>query len=229
MRPVDKGAAPGEYAKYQDAGLDLQQCIGDYCNYCERQIETHLAVEHIQPKSLVADLQNSWSNFLLACVNCNSCKGDTEVNLGDFFWPDCDNTLLVLDYTRGGIVCPNPTMPDHIKNKAQSTIKLVGLDKDPGNPDTTRRPTSSDRRWLRRQQVWELAELDCERLKSNDSPEVRELIVDNAISRGMFSIWWTVFADDVDMRRRLRQAFVGTDNSCFDPNENLQTRVGGQV
>jgi uncharacterized protein (TIGR02646 family) len=229
MRPVDKGAAPAEYAKYQDAGPDLLGCIGDYCSYCERQIETHLAVDHVQPKSLVPELQNSWSNFVLACVHCNSSKGDTAVNLADFCWPDCDNTLLALHYARGGIVHPNPNMPGRIKNMAQSTIELVGLDKDPGNPDINHRPTQSDRRWLRRQQAWELAEIYCERLKSNNSPEVRELIVDNAISRGMFSIWWTVFADDVDMRRRLREAFVGTANNCFNANEELQARAGGQV
>ena len=51
MRPVDKGTAPTVYTKYQDAGPDLQSRLGDYCSYCERQIETHLAVEHIQPKS----------------------------------------------------------------------------------------------------------------------------------------------------------------------------------
>jgi hypothetical protein len=52
MRPVNRGAAPAVYTNYQNAGPDLQACLGDYCSYCERQIETHLAVEHIQPKSL---------------------------------------------------------------------------------------------------------------------------------------------------------------------------------
>lgn len=93
MRPVDKGAAPAVYTRYQDAGPDLQVRIGDYCNYCERQIETNLAVEHVRPKSHVAALRTDWTNFLLACVNCNSSKGDTPVNLPDYFWPDADNTL----------------------------------------------------------------------------------------------------------------------------------------
>ena len=45
MRPVERGAALRVYTKYQDAGPDLQARLGDYCSYCERQIETNLAVE----------------------------------------------------------------------------------------------------------------------------------------------------------------------------------------
>src|SRR5260221_6501574 len=75
MRPVDKGAAPALYENYQEAGPDLQVRLGDFCSYCERQIETHLAVEHVQPKSHVPALATVWSNFLLGCVHCNSSKG----------------------------------------------------------------------------------------------------------------------------------------------------------
>jgi uncharacterized protein (TIGR02646 family) len=227
MRPVDKGAAPAVYANYQDAGPDLQSRLGDYCSYCERQIETHLAVEHIQPKSDTPALRNDWSNFLLGCVNCNSSKGDTPVKLSDYFWPDCDNTLRAFEYVRGGLVQPNPALTPSIQAKAQATISLVGLDKFPGNPG--REPTPFDRRWLKRSLLWQLAENDRVRLASDDRQVVRELIVENALARGMFSIWWAAFAGDVDMRRMLREAFMGTDSSCFDANEDLQPRVGGQV
>src|SRR5260370_24609015 len=74
MRPVDKGVPPAVYATYQDAGSDLRSRLGDYCSYCERQIETHLAVEHVQPKVRRASLRNVWSNVLLGCVHCNSRK-----------------------------------------------------------------------------------------------------------------------------------------------------------
>jgi len=227
MRPVDKGAAPAKYTNYQDAGPDLQNRLGDYCSYCERQIETHLAVEHIQPKSKASALLNDWANFLLGCVNCNSSKGDTPVNLSDYLWPDCDNTLRAFEYLPGGLVQPNSTLPQSIQTKAQAMIELVGLDKYPGNPG--REPTIKDKRWQRRFEVWQLAEKDRQRLIINDSQDMRELIVENALGRGMFSIWWTVFAGDVDMRRRLREAFAGTDSGCFDTNEGLQPRVGGQV
>lgn len=229
MRPVNKGTAPAVCARYQDAGPELRNRLGEYCSYCERQIETHLAVEHIQPKVHVPELSNTWSNLLLCCVHCNSCKADTAVIVDSYLWPDRDNTLRALDYVSGGIVEPNRTLPAVIQSKAQATIELSGLDKYPGNSRLERRPSSSDYRWLRRVHAWQLAERNRHLLTTNNSPEVRELIVETALARGMFSIWWTVFAGDADMRKRLRQAFTGTDPSCFDANEELQPRVGGQV
>ena len=71
--------------------------------------------------------------------------------------------------------------------------------------------------------------MDRARLATNNTIQVRELIVENAIGRGMFSIWWTVFAGDADMRRRLREAFVGTHHPSFDGTENLVPRLGGQL
>ena len=112
--------------------------------------------------------------------------------------------------------------------RAEKTITLTGLDKIPGKPD--RNPTDSDQRWLKRQQTWQLAEHARDRLaKQKDNTSMREQIVDTAVNRGMFSIWWTVFAGDVDMRRRLREAFIGTHGASFDINENPTPRVGGQL
>jgi uncharacterized protein (TIGR02646 family) len=227
MRPVDKGTSPAVYARYQDARADLQARLGDYCSYCERQIETNLAVEHVQPKSHVAALLTNWTNFLLGCVNCNSSKGSAPINLVDYFWPDADNTLRAFEYVRGGMIQPEPALAAAHAAKAQATIVLIGLDRDPGNPG--RVPTSVDKRWLRRQQAWEKAEHCRDILARRDTLEVRELIADVATGRGEFSIWWTVFAHDVDIRRRLREAFVGTDGGSFDLHEQLRPRVGGQV
>ena len=147
MRPVDKGVAPNAYAHYREVADDLKLRIGDYCLYCERQIETNLAVEHIQPKSLNVGLQTTWPNFLLGCVNCNSSKGDTPIVLADYFWPDTDNTLRAVEYTAGGLVRPHSGRTGPEQATAQSTIELTGLDKDLGNPDLNRCPSSSDIRW----------------------------------------------------------------------------------
>ena len=227
MRPVDKGVAPARYVRYQDANSDLRDRIGDYCSYCERQIETHLAVEHVQPKVRRATLRNSWSNFLLGCVNCNSSKGKKRVALRDYFWPDRDNTLRALEYVDGGLVRPHADLIAHDQIRARDTLALTGLDKFPGN--VGREPTASDRRWLRRNQTWQLAKRDRSRLAAQDTAVVRELIVENAIARGMFSIWWTVFNGDLDMRRRLREAFAGTHEASFDIDGNLVPRIGGQL
>ena len=228
MRPVDKGAAPAHYACYQDASLDLRGRLGDYCSYCERQIETHLAVEHVQSQIQRPDLENSWDNFLLSCVNCNSNKGSTHVHLHDYFWPDRDNTLRAFEYTNGGLMQPHASLAATDRVKSRETIALVGLDKFPGN--TGRKPTNFDLRWLKRQQMWQCAKEACYRLSNQeDNISMREQIVATAVSRGMFSIWWTVFASDADMRRRLREGFIGTDAGSFDVNENPVPRTGGQL
>lgn len=227
MRPVEKGAAPRAYSVYQDAAGDLRAVLGDYCSYCERQIETHLAVEHVQPKSQNGRLATSWNNFLLGCVNCNSSKGKQRIALKNYFWPDRDNTLRAFVYLSGGLVQADPTLSSGDGAKATATLRLTGLDKYPGNAG--REPTDSDRRWFRRKEVWDLAQRCVSDLAANDTLLVRQLIIDNAVARGMFSIWWTAFAGDADMRRRLRLAFQGTCPSSFDANENLCARPGGQL
>ena len=207
---------------------DLMSRVGEYCSYCERQIETHLAVEHIQPKVVHLKLRNCWDNFLLACVHCNSVKGKKDVVLSEYFWPDRDNTLLAVEYMKGGLVRPHRRLSRINKVRAKATIALTGLDRAPGKRG--REPTSSDKRWLKRQQTWQLAENANNRLQTQeDNTSLREQIVDTAVTRGMFSIWWTVFASDVDMRRRLREAFVGTHSASFDADENPVTREGGQL
>jgi uncharacterized protein (TIGR02646 family) len=227
MRPVDKGTAPAAtYANYAAALPDLEQRLGRYCSYCERYIATNLAVEHVQAKSLVPALALTWSNFLLACVNCNSCKGDTPVTVADYLWPDCDNTLRAFEYRTGGVVATHSALAAPVRAKAQASAALVGLDRVPGAATP---PTQSDLRWLKRFETWRKANDALRRLSQNDTVELREQIVDTAIATGLFSIWWTVFAADGNMRSRLRAAFVGTCSNSFDANENLQARPGGQL
>lgn len=227
MRPVAKGGAPSAYTSFRDAKPDLVARIGEYCCYCERQIETHLAVEHVIPRSQRPSSAVKWVNFVLSCVNCNSCKLDSRVTLGMHLWPHRDNTLRAFEYRVGGVVAVHAGLSPAMQTKANATIQLVGLDKMPGAAG--REPTNADNRWLKRQQAWTLAQQKRLDLLANDTPELRTAIVDVAVSRGMFAIWWTVFAGDVDLRRRLRAAFVGTCPSCFDANENPQARPGGQL
>jgi uncharacterized protein (TIGR02646 family) len=229
MRPVDRGSAPRSYTKYQDAQADLINRIGDYCSYCERQIECNLAVEHIRPKSWVPMLRNDWSNFLLGCVNCNSCKGDKDIDIDDYFWPDADNTFLAFEYLDAGLVVTHPSLHHPEGVKAQATIELFGLDRDPGHPNKGKRPTSKDKRWLRRQEIWRIAKRELGRLQRDDTPNIRELIVEVAISRGLFSIWMKVFEHDPDMRCRLIRGFRGTAINCFDTGGQAISRAGGKI
>ena len=227
VRPVDKGATPAAYERYEDAVAHLRKQLGGYCSYCERRIEACLAVEHIQPKSVAPALSTDWANFLLACANCNSTKGFTPISLSDYFWPDADNTMRAFEYVPGGLIDPHPNLVSAMAAKAVATLELTGLDRFPGNAG--RAPTTSDQRWLCRQEAWAKAERSRDILAGQDTVEVRELIVKLATTGGGFSIWWTVFAGDVDMRRRLREAFIGTDAGSFDGNENPVPRTGGQL
>ncbi|MEO1075190.1 MAG: HNH endonuclease [Bacteroidota bacterium] len=229
MRPVDKGPTTGTYTTYGQAKPDLLDRLGDYCSYCERRIETHLAVEHVQPKSREPALELAWSNFLLGCVHCNSSKGDTPIDLEDFVWPDTDNTLRAFVYEEGGIVKPAPDLSPVLKAKAQALIRLVGLDKYPGNPDRSRRPSSSDLRWLRRLEALEKARRTRDIVENYDAPATRELAVQSFAGYGMFSIWYAVFEGDADMRRRLVEALPGTAANCFDGDFNLVPRSGGKL
>jgi len=229
MRPIDKGIPPRVYLNYSEALYDLRDVIGDFCSYCERQIETHLAVEHIQPKSRKRSLLNAWSNFLLCCVNCNSCKGKKSVVLDKFFWPDHDNTMRAFTYDPSGAVKTSPRLRQTNRERAEATIALVGLDRIPGQPLKKKRPTRTDQRWLRRIQAFDLAQRERIRLQQEDTPIIRELVVEVAHGRGMFSIWMQVFSADQDMRERLRAAFLGTDAGCFDANQGLRRRAGGLV
>lgn len=228
MRPVDKGTAPRVYTDYQQALPDLVDRLGEYCSYCERRIETNLAVEHVCPKSLDPSMALDWINLLLGCVNCNSTKKDKPVVLDDYVWPDRDNTLRAFLYSEGGMVSAHPHLHPDLQSRAARMIWLVGLDKTPGHPEKSRRPVSHrDKRWDRRFKVWNLAiELRAD-LSANDIPVVRKLIVDVALAEGMYSLWMTVFAEDTDMRHRFTAAFQGTAADCFDADSQSLPRSLG--
>ena len=99
MRPVQRGDVPThadgnvvEFSEYKEARDPLVHRIGDFCSYCEVALHSTVHVEHVRPKSKHEDVELSWSNFLLACDSCNSTKGDEDVVLDQYFWPDTDNT-----------------------------------------------------------------------------------------------------------------------------------------
>jgi len=230
MRPIERGPAPRVYDDYRDAYVDLCGALGQFCSYCERRIETHLAVEHVQPKSRRKALQTSWTNLLLACANCNSCKGKRAVRLARFVWPDTDNTARAFEYLRTGQVRVMPRTRQPNRSRIESTLTLVGLDRIPGHSKKRKRALSSDIRWRSRQEAFDLASRQVNDLVALDTPIVRQLIVDAAVGRGMFSVWMQAFRSDGDMRRRLIAAFRGTAANCFNPLTGAaMKRPGGCV
>lgn len=231
MRPIDRGSCPTEAAgipklfhKYQDARGDLITRIGEYCSFCETPLGVSLAVEHILPKSLYPHLERDWDNFLLACTNCNSTKGNKNIVLADYYLPDRDNTFRAFIYLPGGIVRVDPNLEESEQEQALNTLKLTGLDRTPAND-----PAMKDRRWLNRQKAWDLAERSLKNLKKNDTPFMREQIVETAKTRGFWSVWMTVFSEDTDMLKRFIHAFEGTCQSCFNDQFQPIPRPGGAL
>jgi len=231
MRPVVRGEIPTDatgdpvtYADYKDARDDLIGRVGDYCSYCEVALHSQVDVEHVLPKSLHPTHALEWSNFLLACTNCNSIKGNTPVDLADFYWPDQDNTLRAFVYEPDEP--PQVLAAAHIDpNKARRTLELTGVDRVPGHP----RFSDRDRRWLKRFEAWSVARQAAQFIQTADSAEMRSLAIEVALGRGFWSVWMQVFHDDQDMRRRLITAFRGTAASCFDPQTQPIARVGGSI
>jgi uncharacterized protein (TIGR02646 family) len=229
MRPVVKGAAPQlEYRPYSDALDDLLAQLGFFCSYCEQPITHAPEVEHVQPKSLVPNLEYRWENFLLGCKSCNSVKGNTPVDPAIVAFPDQDNTLRALEFHQDGRVTLAPGLGADAIALMDETIKLVKLHRHPSGICKDDRPTPRDRRFQFRLDVWELAMLMLDRYQ--EEPNTADLIADHlAPAKGFFSVWMTVFNDHPAMLQRLIAAFPGTDRTCFDLNGHPISRPGGRI
>jgi uncharacterized protein (TIGR02646 family) len=228
MRPVDRGLAPRSYQQYEDAIEDLTAQLGKYCSYCERYISIGLAVEHVSPKSLYPHLKTEWTNFLLGCTNCNSVKGAQDIAISDSLWPDRDNTLLAIGYTKGGFVTLANGLNTSQQSKAQALLDLVGLQRHLTASGT--KPARRDKRWQDREMVWTIAERCRETLeKLGQAKEARELVLEVAKNRGFFSVWMTVFENYPDVKKELIQSFPGTATVCFNRNGKPLNRPGGSV
>jgi uncharacterized protein (TIGR02646 family) len=222
MRPVLRGASPqaADYDNYRDAFGELAGKIGMFCSYCERRIVTLLAVEHIQAKGLATyiHLQGRWDNFLLGCCNCNGTKKDKDIVLADFLLPDRDNTAAAYEYTMDGKITIPARLTDAQREMAERTLALVGLDR-PVNAvvDSNGKLVAIDR-VAQRMEAWLIAEESKKDLLANPSDAFRRQISRTAVGHGFFSIWMTVFADDIAVRKLLIAEFLGTATDCFDPN-----------
>jgi uncharacterized protein (TIGR02646 family) len=213
MRSIQKGDPPKDatgqdvvFEKYTDAAPHLYSRIGRYCSYCERGIPTCLAVEHKLPKSSdhYPNLELVWSNFLLACANCNSSKGTQEFSGVPPLWPDEDDTYSLIEYRESGAVVPRQGLAAPDAARAAALVRLVGLDKTP------KTSTATDHRFFDRLEVFSIAKQAARDLAESDTSAMRNTIVNSAKGLGGYSIWRAVFGGDVDMSRRLAEAFVGT-------------------
>ncbi|MES3101478.1 HNH endonuclease [Sphingomonas faeni] len=221
MRPVQKQPSPqtDPFDPYETAKNHLLGRLGSYCSYCERKIVTNLAVEHIQPKGLpaFAHLETDWTNFLLACVNCNSTKGHQPVLLDDVLLPDRDNTFLAYEYTIDGRVRVTPGLAPPLATKAQALLTLTGLDRKLNSVlDENGKQIVVDR-VSGRAEIMAIALDQVAEIAADPSNQgVKRSTVRMANATGGFSVWMAAFAGDADMQERLIDAFAGTRASgCF--------------
>lgn len=231
MRPVERGPWPQEangtnknFNPYGKSRADLMMRMEQYCVFCDRRLETSLAVEHKLPKASFPALEHDWNNFLLACTNCNSTKGQRPNSLSDIYWPDQDNTFRAFEYVSGGRINVASGLTQIQTQKAQETLDLMGLQRTPNFSGG-----ASDRRWMNRREAWDLAEQQKQTLTQIDTPTIRQMIVDMAKFRGYWSVWMTVFASNANMRSRLINGFTGSASNCFDASMNPVKRPGGAL
>lgn len=226
MRPVIKEESPqkDDFDNYRDAFPELRGRIGPYCSYCERRIPTGLAIEHIQAKKYkdgngeypYKHLVGKWSNFLLACVNCNSTKGNKNVTLDNVFLPDRDNSFQAFLYEPDGSIKINPEISQSLKALAMASLELTGLDR------TT--PTYHDKngdlvaldRVQDRAEAFLTAIEALQDWETKQSEALKNPIVRNAVGLGFFSVWMTVFHEHEDIKLAFVESFPGTSSICFD-------------
>jgi uncharacterized protein (TIGR02646 family) len=222
MRPVLRGLSPREidFENYRDAFVDLLSRMGPFCSYCERRINTQLAVEHIQPKALPAysHLEGRWDNFLLGCVNCNSTKSDKDVVLAEVMLPDRDNTAAAFTYHEDGRISINADLTQRQQMLAESILELTGLNKRPQDIFDANERLVATERFSQRKEAWLIALMSKDDLSQNPTEAFRRQIARTASSHGFFSIWMSVFEEELQVRRLLIQEFNGTAIDCFDAN-----------
>lgn len=216
MRPVDKGVHPlnGDgtsvvFHTYADAAPYLRERLGRYCSYCERKIPTCLAVEHVIPKSHTPALEKVWENFLLACVNCNSNKGNQFVQLDDCLWPDIDDTFSAFTYEPSGAIKVAMGLDPQQQAKARALLSLVGLDKTPEQAsDADYRHKDRIEQWGKAQVAFDMLQ----RTSAQSLEKTRTAII--TLATDGYSIWATVFRADPLMLNALVQKYPGTKGGC---------------
>lgn len=213
MRPLDKSrytTNQTEYKPYGKAKSNLIEAIGKYCSFCEREgFSSSLDVEHIEYKDTHKDKEFLWSNFLLACKNCNSIKGTTEITFQNIILPHLQDTFSPFEYLESGYIKIRDGVDDSLKTKILQLIDLIGLDRRPGHE----RYSTKDDRWQERKQSWELSHKYLKKYKDNKCDI--ETIIDLSKSGGFWSIWMNTFKDFPLVQKALINNFSGTNLTFF--------------
>lgn len=221
MRPVNKGISPGTYGHWDDARDDLKRVIGKYCSYCEMKL-THMPhIEHVVPRENGGS-ETDWENLLFSCVHCNSRKGTTNSTRDGYLWPDKHNTHLAFVYPDANMIQTSPLLTGTELQKGEALIKLCGLDKNPSHPKFS----IKDERWTERDQTWQIALDSLQNWQEAPSEAMAQSIANAAIGHGHFSIWMRIFQKEPVVRKKIMEAFPGTEKECYDDQTQPVQHVG---
>lgn len=227
MRPVTKGDIPQisgtdkTVSDYKDWRQDLIDRIGNFCSYCNMVLNDSPQVEHVAPKSTNPALTLTWSNMLLACGPCNRAKSNLPYDIRTHYIPDYHNTHLAFDYvvvshpkrknTLACIPVPKQNLAVNI-DRSNATIELFKLDALTSNPRAT------DLRWKYRYEAHQSSRLWRNswddwgyEMPVNFIP----LLIDAAVGKGFFSIWFECFDDVPAVKKALLDAFPGSRMDGF--------------
>ncbi len=209
MRPIEKWAVgthnvQAEYNPYKSAKQKLSENLGDYCCYCDRQLDViALEVEHLKPKKKFPAQEFKWDNFLLACKNCNLVKDDKDL-LGAILFPHTHNTFYAFSISPSAYVIPRMGLQPSETASAAMTIEELGLNRKEGDP----KHTTADDRFKYRRQALVLATRYLQKFETGKADV--ETIVDLARGYGFWLVWMEVFANHSDVQQNLANAFQGT-------------------
>jgi hypothetical protein len=245
MRPVvvlprfASSGAPAEFDPSGSAKQELTDEIGTFCSFCGKyNSRSALHVEHIRGKKCkdAADnyiydhLKFRWDNFLLACINCNSVKGNKDVVALNSFLPNINNLLHFVDILSGGLIEVKNSVTGENLARTRAFIDLVGLDRVPGHP----RHSPKDDRWDNRLKAYDLALRHLHKYTAEVRTTDIETIIDLAGKTGFFCVWYSVFNLHFEVKEALVKgttdssgnliiAFPGTHQESFNGIDNYST------
>jgi hypothetical protein len=184
-------------------------------------------VEHVQPKSRQGNPLD-WDNLLLSCKKCNKIKNAKNPDRVNYLWPDEDNTIIAFSYYNEIMVSPAPYLSDHVRQLAQNTIELVGIDRVPGKINNPTQKDKMDLRWIKRRKAWDYANRSLVNWQNNPSSELRTQIGLTAEASGFYAIWLMVFSGHPLMITEIKSRFKGTYEPLIDDNNQIIRRPNGR-
>ena len=236
MRPVAQIKTGIKLTDHKKAKPLLIQSMGEYCGYCERQIDADsLHVEHIKPQKAHSKLALRWGNFLLACGTCNTYKRHfQDVNrqvgiLAKQAWPHIDNTFTAYSYDQHGRVTVSNSLVAKQQAMASQTLEMAGLNRTPAVAASYKKLGLIYEMTKRRQRAWDDAKIALAAYEQNPTDTQRLSIVNQARNTGFFSIWMAIFATHPIVRIDFIECLKAV-SSCFDAQTNpINPRQVGRI